>query len=146
MFAGVLYVAFGILAFVLAGVFDRERTRKRRWPTVMGRILERGVGPHMGAGFGPGIHAPLVRYSYVVAGTEYVAEGCYDVGRVGDFPSKIQKLVDRLPDPIAVHYDPGKPGEAYILRTSRAYYWIMIGAGVFATLLGAGQILVATTN
>ena len=146
MLTGLVTLGFAILMLVIAGKIDAERTRKRAWPTVMGTILERGVGAPMSAAFGPGAHAPHVKYRYLVDGKEYVCETCYDVGVVGGMAAAVQRRVDALPDPIAVHYDPSAPGNAFVMHTGRWVYWTCIAGGMFAALAAGAQFLVAGTK
>lgn len=140
MIYGFLYLFFAGLGVWAARYFSREMRRTRDWPTVPGRILERGVGEPMGAGRS---HLAHVKYAYTVAGKDYVNDQVYVIRRTGNLADKVKKTVDGLPDPVPVHYNPGNPAETWLLANSWSTYWILIGVVVLAAFLGLGHILVA---
>src|SRR5688572_7009945 len=102
MVIGILYVFFGGLAFWAARYITRALRRTCDWPTVPGRILERGLGEPMG----DLSYLPHVKYTYTVAGTAYVNDQVYVIRRTGNLARAIRKLVASLPDPVPVHYNP----------------------------------------
>ena len=55
----------------------------------------------------------------------------------------MQNLVDELPDPVSVHYNPEEPAEAYLLRNSAFSAWLYSGFGFFALALGGLLLLAA---
>ena len=141
MALGVLILLVSAGCFVMA-VYLWSTTRERRgWPTVYGRILERGVGGRM-----PGdgrYYLPHVKYTYAVDGQEFVCEQVYAVGLVGDRPAGIHRLVDGLPDPLPVHYNPADPAQAYLLDTPRWPVPVLFVFGAGAFLWGVVQLLIA---
>jgi hypothetical protein len=54
-----------------------------------------------------------------------------------------RRLVDALPDPIPVHYNPENPSEAYLLPAPASIYWIALIFGIGALLWGLVQLTVA---
>lgn len=99
------------------------------WPAAPGKILERGIEPMQTSGR---LFSPKIKYRYTADGKDYVGERVYLTGRVGWMQSTAQRVVDALPDPIPVHYNPQDPSEAYVLKVSRVYFWLalIIGIGV----------------
>lgn len=140
MIYGFLFLFFAGLAAWMARYFTREMRRTRDWPTVPGKILERGVGEPMGAGRS---YLARVKYAYTVDGKEYVNDQVYVIRRTGDLADKVQKFVDGLPDPVPVHYNPQNPAETWLVANSWATFWILIAVGLLATFLGLGHLLVA---
>src|SRR6185503_4917611 len=137
---GLLFLFFCVLAFWAARYFSRELRRTRDWPTVPGRILERGVGEPMGTGR---TYMPRVRYAYRVDGKEYTGDQVYVIRRTGNLPGAVQKLVDSLPDPVTVHYNPQNPTQTWLIANSWGMFWLLLAVGLLALFLGVGQILVA---
>lgn len=135
-----LTLAFGALALWGWRRVSRDVRRGRRWPTVPGTILERGVGLPMSQAR---VHMPLVRYSYVVDGADYENDQVYLIRRTGNLREVIQRLVDGLPDPVPVHYDPADPAESFLLVNPRSTSWILLAFGIGALLLGLMQLVVA---
>ena len=140
MIYGLLFLFFSALAFWAARYFSRELRRTRDWPTVPGRILERGVGEPMGAGR---TYMPRVRYAYRVDGKEYTGDQVYVIRRTGHLPDAVQKLVDSLPDPVTVHYNPRDPTQTWLIANSWGVFWLLLAVGLLALFLGVGHILVA---
>lgn len=141
MIVAACYFAGAVLAWWMARRLHRETLRKRAWPTVEGRLLERGVGPMLASG--RGAHVPHVKYVYVVAGHEYTGDQCYLVRNTGALPRQVQALVEGLPDVVRVHYDPADPRDAWLLETPMVYYWLLVGMAVVAGLLGVVQLAAA---
>ena len=140
MIYGLLFLFFSALAFWAARYFSRELRRTRDWPTVPGRILERGVGEPMGSGR---TYMPRVRYAYRVDGKEYTGDQVYVIRRTGNLPDAVQKLVDSLPDPLTVHYNPRDPTQTWLIANPWGMFWLLLAVGLLALFLGVGQILVA---
>jgi hypothetical protein len=137
---GFLFLFFSGLAFWAAGHFSRELRRTADWPTVPGKILERGVGEPMGAGRA---HLPRVKYAYTVDGKEYTNDQVYVIRRTGNLADAVRKLVDGLPDPVPVHYNPANPAETWLIANSWGMFWLLIAVGLLAAFLGLGKLLVA---
>lgn len=140
MVIGFLYLFFGGLAFWGARYFSRELRRTRDWPTVPGKILERGIGDPIGAGRS---YMPRVKYAYTVGGREFTNDQVYVIRRTGSLAPTVRKLVDGLPDPVPVHYNPQDPAQSYLLTNSWGTYWLLVAVGVLALFLGLGQVLVS---
>jgi hypothetical protein len=130
---GILAVGFGV------HVFGKIR-RERGWPTVPGKILERGVGGAMGRGR---TYMPHAKYTYSVSGKSYTNDQVYLIRRTGGLHDKMQQLVDGLPDPVPVHYDPNDPKQSYLLTNPMGTVWILVVFGVITTLWALAQLLVA---
>lgn len=133
LFFGVLAIGFG------RHVLGKIRA-ERSWPTVPGKILERRVGEAMGGRTRS--YLPHVKYTYSVGGREYTNDQVYLIRRTGGLHDKMQQLVDGLPDPVSVHYDPKDPAQSYLLVNPMSTVWILLVFGVLTTLWGLGQVLV----
>lgn len=136
VYAG-LYFGGSALATWLALHISVARRKARDWPTVPGRILERGVS---GAGR---FWSPHVKYAYSVADQEYISERLHLVGKVRGLESKVRRLVDGLPDPVPVHYDPQDPRQSYLLTISTGWIIFIVAVAVFAFLMGFMLLVIA---
>lgn len=130
--AGLLAVGFG------RHVLGKIRA-ERSWPTVAGKILERGVGGAMGGGR---TYMPHAKYTYAVGGKDYTNDQVYLIRRTGGLKDKMRALVEGLPDPVPVHYDPEDPTRSYLLTNPMSTVWILLGFGVLTILWALGQLLV----
>ncbi|HUP28141.1 MAG TPA: DUF3592 domain-containing protein [Chloroflexia bacterium] len=135
-----LYFFFSGIAFYLAIYTSRKIRNERDWPTVPGEVLERGVGAPM---HGPGRYfLPHAKYTYSIGGRVYANDQVYLIRGTGFLRDTVQRLVDRLPNPVPVHYDPADPRRSYLLANGMGISWICLGFGVFALLLGLMQLVV----
>jgi len=135
-----LTLFMGALALWMARRVSRDIRSRRGWPTVPGKILERRVGDAMGQGR---TYMPHVKYTYSVDGKEYSNDQVYLIRRTGNLADVIQKLVDGLPDPVPVRYDPKEPKQSYLLVNPMGTVWIVLGFGILAVVMGLLQLLVA---
>ena len=145
MLIGLLYLAAAALALAMGRYLHREIREKRLWPTVPGKLVERGLGPKMQTQ-GPGMYLPHVKYHYVINQTEYVGDQCYLVRGTGGLDRQILKLVSSLPESVPVHYNPADPGQSYLLVNPRSTYWLLMGMGLLATLVGLVKLLTASVQ
>lgn len=136
--AALTFAGSGI-AFWISARLRADLKASRNWPTVAGKIVERGVEPMQTDGRS---FTPAVKYAYTVAGTPYSGQQVYRTGRVGSTRQPAQQLVDGLPDPIPVHYNPENPGEAFLLSNPSRVFWIAAVFAVGAFILGLLQLLV----
>ena len=143
LYAG-LFLLFGIAALWAAFRVSGDIKRGRSWPTTPGKILERKVGEPM-ATRNP-TYMPYVKYTYTVDGKQYTNDQVYLIKRSGGRVDKIQKLVDGLPDPIDVHYNPKDPSQAFLLTNPTSTSWILVAFGALAVLMGLGQLLMILTK
>jgi hypothetical protein len=127
------------LAVRIAARLRSESRKSRNWPTVSGKILERGVEPMQ---TGRQSFSPKVRYSYTVGGTEYAGQQVYRTGRAGSLKQSAQRLVDGLPESIPVHYNPDNPSEAFLLANPDRVFWIALAFGAGAFVWGLAQAAV----
>jgi hypothetical protein len=121
-------------------VFYKVR-QGRGWPTVPGDIIERRVGPEMGV-MARGSYAPYVKYNYSVEGKEYSNTQFYLVGRIGNSRKAIQRLVDSLPNPVPVHYNPQDAAQSYLLVNPTWTGWLLLVVGAVVSLCGLLQLFV----
>lgn len=135
-----LTLAAGTCALMLAVRLRRDERRVRGWATLPGKILERDIEPMQTDARS---FTPRITYSYTVAGKEYVGSKVYLTGRAGKMKASARRLVDALPDPIPVHYNPENPSEAYLLPAPASIYWIALIFGIGALLWGLVQLTVA---
>lgn len=140
-------LVFGVLALAIGGVtlwfayrVSSETRTKAAWPTVPGKIVERGVGEPMGKGRN---YIPHAVYRYEVGGKAYTHDQVYMIRRTGLLHDKAQELVDGLPDPVPVHYNPENPQDAFLLLNPKGTSWLMIGVGALFALIGLMQLVIA---
>ncbi|HVV88704.1 MAG TPA: DUF3592 domain-containing protein [Kofleriaceae bacterium] len=136
----VLCFAFGGLALWGGLRVSGDVKKHRDWPTVPGKILERRVGEPMGTRGRSFL--PYVKYTYTVDGKEYTNDQVYLIRRTGGLHDKMQQLVDGLPDPVPVHYDPKDPSQSFLLVNPSSTQWILIAFAVFAIFVGLAQLLI----
>jgi len=142
VYAALFLIAGGIalwMAFYVGG----EIKTKGDWPTVPGKILERRVGEPLGKGRN---YIPYVKYTYEVGGKSFTNDQVYLIKRTGNLADEVQKLVDGLPDPVPVHYNPANPADSYLIVNPVGTKWILVAFGALALLLGLGSLLVALTK
>lgn len=139
VYAG-LFLFFGAVALWAAFRVSGDIKRNRGWPTTPGKILERRVGEPMGTRGRSFL--PYVRYTYVVDGKEYTNDQVYLIRRTGGMHDKMQRLVDGLPDPVPVHYDPKDPAQSYLLVNPTRTQWILVAFGVLALVMALAQVLI----
>lgn len=136
----VLTTLVGLLGLWMARHVSRETRLTRNWQTTPGRILERGVGAPMG---GPGrSYLPHVKYAYTVDGQEYINDQVYLIRGTGGLADSMQSLVDALPDPVPVHYNPAEPARSYLLDQPKSSFRIAAVTGTILLLAGLLQLLV----
>lgn len=138
-----LFFLFGGTALYMGFYVGGEIREKRDWPTVPGKILERRVGEAISA---KRSYMPYVKYQYDVGGKHFINDQVYLIKRTGGLRDKIQKLVDELPDPVPVHYNPKNPGDSFLLVNPTGTKWLLVVAGAFGILMGLAQLLVAVTK
>lgn len=134
----ILTIIFGVTALWIARRARALILRSRDWPTVQGRILERGVGEAMGARRS---YLPRVKYTYSVGGKSFTGDQVYQIRRTGWIYRTVRKLVDGLPEEIAVHYNPENPAESYLLWNPWGTVLIALIFGIGAILFGLLQLL-----
>src|SRR5688500_8107599 len=100
MVLALLTVFFGIVALYAAYYFYGKVRSERDWPTVYGRILERGLGRMMSTPSRS--YLPHVKYTYSVDGQEYTNDQVYLIRGTGGTRGSIMRLVTGLPDPVPV--------------------------------------------
>jgi hypothetical protein len=127
-----LTLFFGATALWFARRVYTEIRAGRDWPTVPGTILERGIGEPMKAH--GRMFLPHVKYTYSVAGAVHTNDQVYQVRNSGGYPTRIRKLVDSLPNPVPVHYDPTDPSRSYLVANPTSIVWILVIFGVGAIL------------
>ena len=137
VFAVVVLLA-GAGSVWLAVQYARTVRVGRDWPTVEGKILERGVGEPMGHQR----YRPHVRYRYVVDGKTYENTQVYAIKDSGELEDHAEELVRSLPDPVPVHYDPTDPSRSFLILNPSGMFWVIVGFACFSFLVG-GVLLVS---
>ncbi|MFN2531050.1 MAG: DUF3592 domain-containing protein [Pyrinomonadaceae bacterium] len=146
MFAGIFGLLIGAVG-VWTGIHHlRNRALFDRWDTTRGKVIERGSYVPKIPPTGPPAfrYAPLVRYSYQVAGKDYVSDTI--------LPRRIQlpqhntrkwayKQAASFQDEVTVHYNPRDPGESYLILTSKKILYLAIAASGVVILFGLGFLL-----
>ena len=130
-------MAIGAVALWVAARLRRDARKSRNWPTLTGKILERGIESLQSNARS---FTPRIRYSYTVGGKDYVGRRVYRTGSVGRMQASAKRLADALPEAIPVHYNPEDPGDAYLLADPAVYYWITLAFGAGAVIWGMLQV------
>jgi hypothetical protein len=55
----------------------------------------------------------------------------------------MRRLIERLPDPVLVHYDPENSASSYLVSNPTWMVWLLVAFGVLALLLGAVLLVTA---
>jgi hypothetical protein len=138
MILALLYFCFAGLAWWMAAFLFKEIQNTHHWHTTMGSILKRGVGePMKSITFS---FLPYVKYTYFVAGQEYTNDQVYLHRQTGNLDWQIRKLVNNLPNPVPVHYDPQHPERSYLVVNPKSTIWILMGVGILAFFVGLMQL------
>jgi hypothetical protein len=98
-----LTFAGSVIAFWISARLRSDSTKSRNWPTVPGKLVERSIESMQTDARS---FTPKLKYSYTVAGKEYVGQQVYRTGNMGSLRQSAQRLVDSLPDSVPVHYNP----------------------------------------
>ncbi len=139
MILALLTFCFTGLAWWMAAFLSREIQKTRHWQTVMGTILERDIGePMKSINFS---YVPNVQYSYSVAGKEYQNNQVYLHKQTGNLDWQNRKLINGLPNPVPVHYDPQHPENSYLIANPKSTIWILVVFGILAFFMGLIQLL-----
>ena len=134
-------------AAAVGGVLMLSRSLKvRGWPTVPGKIFEKTVGSSTTTGASrPGRYfEPRVKYSYSVDGKTYTGERIGPATAAYD-ENKARRIIDELPEAVAVYYNPRDPADAYLQPASYGLAVIALLAGAVCLLAGAGLLLANRT-
>ena len=114
------------------------------WPTTPGTISERGVGAPMTTEHR--MYLPRAVYTYEVAGKKYTNDQVYLIRGTGGTSTEVKQLVDELPTPTDVHYDPDNPQSSYLVVNPMGTYHVLLAFAIGALVLGALQLLVVVTK
>ncbi len=139
MILAILYLCFAGLAWWMAAFLSREIQKTRHWQTVMGSITGRDTDqPMQSVSFR---YVPSVPYSYHVNGQEYKNNQVYLHKQTGNLHWQNHKLINNLPNPVPVHYDPQHPENSYLIANPKSTIWIMVIFGILAFVVGLLQLL-----
>ena len=130
MVSGLVYLAFAALSFGAAGWYHRRVYAKSKWPTTLGKLVERGV-----ARAPNGYFTAVVKYRFVVGGKEHDGDTLWALATTTRRQAVMRQIVDKLPDPVTVHYDPADPQRSFLVVNPRGYFWLLIGVGALAALM-----------
>jgi hypothetical protein len=134
----VLALALGLAAFWAARSQHRTRARVLGWPTVPGRITARDVikPTNRGAMSAPGNRfAPDVRYAYTVDGAAHEGDKITLPWTSVGSRKWAEKELARIPDDVAVRYDPADPATSCLFPPGRRNVALYIGGGVFCLFI-----------
>lgn len=128
-------------ALVAVGVYMRHAAnRGRDWPTASATILERSaIDRH-----DKGRFAAQLKYAYKLGGKDYVGERIYLVGGPTGSQSAMQELVDGLPNPLPIRYDPDDPAVAFVMDVPAWGFWLPLAMGAMLLLVGALRLFVTS--
>lgn len=135
-------LVFGIATLIVGWSVRRSSLRGDDWPSTNAKILDR----HMENAGKRQLFYPVVKYRYTVGGKAYTNDRVYATGRIDSRAPTVQELLDGLPDPVPIFYDPDDPQDAYILRTSSWMHWIMFALGGITTLVGIARLVATFTK
>ena len=119
----------------------------RGWPTVTGKITERGVGPATttGASRAGRYVEPRVSYSYTVDGKHYTGHRIALAANAYD-EAKARKVANELPDSVEVHYNPSDPSDALLQPSATGMAIFVLILGGLGILIGAGILFASFTK
>jgi hypothetical protein len=132
-----LTIFFGVTGLWFARHMQREVRTNSQWPTVPGKLGERGTAPMQTS---RSVY-PVVKYTYSVGGKDYANDQVYLLQKTGGFESAMRKLVDGLPETMPVHYDPKDPSRSYLLAQPMGTYWILLVFSVVVLVVGILRLL-----
>ena len=139
MILALLTFCFAGLAWWMAAFLLKEIQKTQNWQTVTGSILQRDIGkPMKSISFS---YVPNVQYSYTVAGREYKNNQVYLHKQTGNLDWQNRKLINSLPNPVPVHYDPQHPENSYLIANPKSTLWILVIFGILAFFIGLMQLL-----
>ena len=146
LIAGIFGLLLGIVGVVTGITLLKKRKQFNQWKTTSGRVIERGTyQPDIPMLSAPAFrYAPLVKYEYQVAGKEFVSNSILPKRIQAPQHSTIkwaQKKAGSFPDEVTVFYNPEDPAESYLVQTSKATLYTVIGASSFSILIGLAFLL-----
>jgi hypothetical protein len=134
----VLAAGLGLAAFWAARSQLRTRRRVLAWPTVPGRITAREViqPTDRGRTSQPGFRfAPDVRYTYAVDGAQHKGDKIVLPWTATGSKKWAQKELARIPDDVAVRYDPATPATSCLYPPRRKNVALYVGGGVLCLFI-----------
>jgi hypothetical protein len=137
---GTISVCYGGRALLLSN-------RSRKWPFVMGRIVESGVATISERS--DGSHYRVVaRYTYQVNGTTYEGRTVCFGGTDVSLKLEAEVLAQKAPEGEAkVYYNPGRPQQSALIPSTTEFgrYWLYWGLFfIFFGLLMSADIIHVT--
>lgn len=150
----VAFVALGAFLLIYGLRSKRKAGASQGWPSVQGQIVTSEVKQsisHDDDGGQSVSYYPAVQYAYQVNGQGYMGKQISFGGTLGgNDPAKAQaKLAPYPPNAmVTVYYDPAKPQDAVLERSSGGATWaIAVGAVVLAlSLCGGGALVLGVIN
>ena len=147
LIAGIFGLLLGVVGLWTGFRQLKNRALFTRWKTTSGKVIERGTyQPDQAMLSVPAYrHAPLVKYSYVVDGHQFINNSIW--------PKRIQlpqhntmkwaqRKAESFPNDVVVHYNPEDASESYLIMTSRLVLYAVVAASIVVLLIG-GLFLLA---
>jgi hypothetical protein len=134
----VLAAGLGLVAFWAARSQHRTRARVLGWPSVPGRVTAREViratdrGRTSQAAFR---FAPDVRYVYAVDGAQHEGDRIVLPWTATGSKRWAEKELARIPDAVAVRYDPDAPATSCLYPPGRKNVAMYVAGGVLCLFI-----------
>jgi hypothetical protein len=131
-------IAIGVVAMIAAALLGRRARHLRSYVPVPGQIVEKWVGPAStaSAGVADGTRFEAhVKYSYTVAGTEYLGERIA-LTRETRNRASAERQLERYDGKVTVYVDPHDPNEAVLTRSGIALAACTFALGLVALVGG----------
>lgn len=138
-------VIVSVLALVFLGIavwLWRTGQVRRRWPSVRGTVIAGRIRRDVsGDGDDETVtYVPMVEYRYEINSRSYTSSGIGFVEAACGSSGRAEKVLARYPAGavVEVHYNPAKPGEAFLEFSNILAY---LFAGVGGVILAVAVIL-----
>jgi hypothetical protein len=134
MWYALLTIFFGLVALYVARRGYAVVSKVADWPTVPGRIMERGVR-------GGRYYKAYARYTYAVDGTEFENDQVYPIPGTYSLAWQMRRVVEALPNEPEVRYNPAQPARSFLVPQPMATLHIAAVFGGVVTTVGVLLLL-----
>ena len=140
---GAIAILLGVAAIIGGCTTTSEIRAKSGWPSVEGHVLERSLEPGRRAWR----REPRVVYEYVVEGRRYQHDQVFMLPHADGDEVDMRRLIDsEIPDRPQVYYDPDRPSQAYLIASSKLWFYILLPVGMLLALIGLVVMIGAKPN
>jgi hypothetical protein len=127
----------GALLLTYATIHSVRYFRCRRFPATDGEVVSKRIA-NVASGESGITFAPVISYSYTVAGTRFVSDRLYSIcgSSVAKLTEAEQLLGELVAKPFVVHYNPTKPDDAYLRNGPPVAIVLPLCIGLIFTIYG----------